>query len=272
MDFASVMICTMSTRAITLATCAALATWLVADAAVAQPGTEEPEQTTVQVRPVAADNGIEDDMLLDRAWLTPTALLHSKRSSMFFIEQPMAKFTAVVVSYGIIDHIQLTYVMALPFEGKSWVGNWFAKVRLLNTGRVHAALQGGLSLNVRGNDEANDYLLHGLAVASVCVDRGCHSLISGNVAGIRYIQGSDTLTSAGVSIIGRVHEHLKVVSEVQMTFGEVRDHPASYFFYGLRFTWPQFAGTVGAMTPFSGVFDDKLAPIIPTVNIAMRIN
>jgi hypothetical protein len=138
------------------------------------------------------------------------------------------------------------------------------KLRLVRTGRLRLALQVGELF-------AHTATARSLgALASVCVDDDCASLLNASATAVsaRGIAGEPPVIY-GASLVERLSGRTKLMLEFDSSsvFGE----RVGVFSYGLRFYSGHFSGDLGMMRPVGGGYDGKELPLgLPFVSFAYR--
>lgn len=179
-----------------------------------------------RAEPVAAESaGIAPPSRTDSAWLAPTALTVPAGSiTVALYEAVLARVTV-----GLTDRLQI-------WAGTSWTGLlgspiWEvgAKLRLVSAGRFHLALVAE-HLGIRVNEWTGLVLTGGGAVASVCLDAACASVVSVTGAAGWLYQDHDDSPNERVrgalvspSAVLAVSRYLKLVVESHVPSSAPRD-------------------------------------------------
>ncbi|MGE0867006.1 MAG: hypothetical protein AB7P03_00485 [Kofleriaceae bacterium] len=181
------------------------------------------------------DPGIVQDANSGRGWLIPTALTPPAGTWSF----TDFELLLVSVSYSPTDQLVLTGATVLPVVEDMPVMLFFSgKYKLFKSGRVHAALQGGLSSVWVDDDNATAAEIGG--ALTLCVDAPCHSYVSGFLgAGFAHEDQSAVPFLLGGTAAFRMARHLKLIVEADTGFiaGEIDAFANGFlFWYGVRFT------------------------------------
>lgn len=213
--------------------------------------TAVPEETTDRFAGRRTDAG------MDQAWLAPTALTQPAMS-LTVHDHELAILGA---TFAPIERWQITIAASpIPLGFNAAVST---KVRLLDVSRLHVALIGGAGTLLVNR------LVFGGAVASVCLDAACASVVSAHgLAGPQRGQlehGGDTHQTAvafGASGIFSILPDIKVVTEAHVAGQQNCDLHCTdevfgtlLGFVGMRFHSRSFAATFGlALTAESSMY------------------
>jgi hypothetical protein len=229
--------------------------------AAAQPSATPPTpaQPTAEV-----SEGILEDASIDRAYLAPTA-----------INQPMGSWTinsyellGLGATFGVTNNFQVSAAFAFPNLG----GLIAAKLRLLSTGKLHLALHGSAILASDGIDFGSTRVAIAGAVATVCLDDSCRSLLTGYAsAGFAMHSGDGDGTDASgastilaASLIAEITDGLRFVGELDT--GRSEEYLA---WLGIRMLGSKAGVDLGVMTtPVIG--EDDPLPVLPWVAVSYR--
>lgn len=240
--------------------------------AAAQPGLTPPEVAPEPDSEPAAERGLrghDEDPTLGRAVFLPTAMTLPRGHVTFGLMQPLGPAGIVSGSAGLTDRLQLTGTFAAPYEdfGEAYLGA-SGKLGLVRAPAVHLAVQAGL-----GRFEGEEVISMLALAGSVCLAPGCGSLLSGYLGVAQVHEASagpgPELVLAGVSLIARVSEHVRVVAEL--------DHPAEADWdenlflvgYGIRVT----SGDASVEVVFVRPLDEDVTPAfgLPTLTATIRM-
>ena len=147
------------------------------------------------------------------------------------------ELAAMGLSYSPTDDLQLSLTALAPLgEDLPFIASPSVKLRLLGRERVHLALLGSAYAGSDGGE--TDTAIAGGVAASICLDRGCDSLLSATV-GLAHLfiddeehPGGVALTVGGVSWVQRLAPRVKLLLEA----GRAAMDPdaLAYVGYGLR--------------------------------------
>lgn len=259
----------------------ALAILGVAASAHAQPGASEPAAedmaaTTPAEAPVvpasapmpaaaAAESevpaGILEDANSGRAWLTPTALLPPKGTWSF----NSYELLLVGGSYAFTDNFQLSGTTVIPVASDQPLILFLsAKLGLQAAERLHFAVQGSTTL-VTDEEESITGLLVG-GVATLCMDRDCHSVLNGYLGAGFSLEGDNSSVPMvlSASLVQRISSRVKLVLEADsgLIVGEIDDIGEGILgWYGLRFTSRNIGVDLGLVRPFCADCDLDVFPL-----------
>ncbi len=238
--------------------------------AAAQPGmvnvVPPPPPPVEETAPPA--QGIDSDALLDRAWLTPTAMTQPKGAFKISYLQLPAPIGVVTATYGVTDKLHLTGIYIHPYDEEGGVYSLGAKIQVVNRERTRVAVMGGLSSFNDGYDAVRSAQVG--AAFSRCLDPSCHSLISAFVGAVFVDDTDERPTFVSASYIGKLGRKLRFVAEIDHGF--VPDDPGdsiSGAFYGLRWTSNKWAADLGLLQPF-GELNDMLPMGLPLASLSYR--
>jgi hypothetical protein len=222
------------------------------------------------------DEGQLRDPNIDRGFLLPTAETQPAGS----ISYNMYELLFHGVTYGVTDNLHVSGTVTVPLgeDGTFQIGIASAKYRFLKAGRLRLAAQGSAVIIRSDFDDSleNDFhtFFTGGAIASVCIDRGCNSLISAS-ATTGFDLGIDLRPMVyGVSAVQSVSKSIKLVAEVASAgIFEDTDWTAgdtALVNYGVRFHSGRIAGDVGFVRPFGDGVDNAFPLGAPFVNFTYR--
>jgi hypothetical protein len=236
----------------------------------ADPPTEATAIATVATADPHADPSI------DRAWFAGTALTQPE-GTLAFNDLSLGYFGLVFlgVSYAITDSFQIGATVMPPIaEGVPFVGVAAAKWGTRVGGSVHLAAIGNAFL--LGDAEGMpDWAATLGGVGSVCIDRGCSSLLSG-FAVIGFTQGQSghsTPLFYGASALLRLTRSIKLVVEADSAtvLGDGTGIDGGLITYGVRFYGKELAADVGFAKPFQGMGDrDSFGLGLPVFSLTYR--
>ena len=258
---------------------------MLSSVAFAQPGEPEPPPEPPPMAQVApapdpmiapappaptVPRGIVEDANAGRGWVMPTALTEPAGTWSF------SDFELLMISigYSVTDDLSLSASTLLPLteDFPFWL-LLNAKLRVVNTGRFHLALQGAGTFVHVDSDNASAGVLG--AAATLCLDDDCYSTLSGYLgAGFaRQDQSALPFMAAG-SLAYRVAKHVKLLLEADTGFiaGEI-DAAADGFlgWYGVRFTSSIIGVDLGFVKPFCDGCEDTGLPLgLPFVSFTYR--
>ncbi len=209
---------------------------------------------------VPVDQGVVDDAMSPGAFLSPTALTEPQGTATVSLgvgaddNFDNSELTNVSASYAVSNQFTIGGSVILPSEDFR-LYMLSAKAQIMRSGRLRLAAQGNLIF-----DTNSDYAGVVGGVASLCLDWGCRSLISGYV-GVGLFSGGDSSVPIAVtgSIVVEVVPHVKLVGELLTGFatndiGGVGDEFVA--FYGVRFTHKQIGINLGFAKAFGDDDDD----------------
>ncbi len=204
---------------------------------MAPPPPPQPPVVAGQPAPPAStvDKGIVDDANAGRSWLMPTALIEPAGTWSF------SDFQLFLISlgYSVTDQFSISATTLLPIV--SDMPFWLfvnAKVQVVKSGRVRAALQGALTTVRADNESANGAVLGG--ALTLCIDDACHSHFSAYVgAGFAHQNESAVPFVFAGSLAYRVANHVKLMLEADSAYiaGNINEAANGFLaWYGVRFT------------------------------------
>jgi hypothetical protein len=247
---------------------------LAASAQVAAPPPPPPPPDgTVVAAPM--NPGLDEDPHIDRAWFSPTAITQP-RGTASFNDWELA---LLGITYGVTDNFQLTGMVVPPIvEDMPFIGMVSAKLGGAISDRVHVAALAGVGYAHVDDDQGTAAGLGG--ALSLCIDEECASLISAYAYGVWFWEETDDAfpIAFGVSLIGRLGRHVKLVVEVSSAGVLARDDSelaeGIVVGYGVRFFTGNIAGDVGFIRPFAfdgdDDFADELILGVPAVTFSYR--
>lgn len=194
----------------------------------------------------APGDGARDDSQNDRAVLATTAQIQPAgtltlqvdggqlQSDTFALSDLGAFFGA---KYAVLPRLQLSVMWTPDFSHTGSVG---FKAQAVRRPSWQIATYGSMFfLAIREADLTG--FVNGGVVGTRCLDVGCHSLVSANVAYVAGFSGLDELqegtVSASLSLIARLTEHVKLVVESQVfnvSMSSSVFEPKGQQFVGLR--------------------------------------
>lgn len=193
--------------------------------------------------------GILEDANSGRVWVMPTALLPPQGT--WSIDNYEIIF--VGGSYALTDNLQLSGAAMVPMdEGGPELAFLSAKLGLLAVERFHLALQGSTLLDREGRIGRMGTLVGG--VASLCMDRDCHSLLNGYVGAGFSILGDESSVPLvlSASLVQRISPHVKLMLEVDsgLILNPIYDEDRGIMVnYGLRITSRSIGVDLGLLRP-----------------------
>lgn len=249
-----------------LSALAVLGALLPASLAAAQPG----EAPAVELAAPPPPTGAATDPNIDRGFLLPTAETQP-RGSITFNDYELF-ITGLTV--GVTDDLQLSATTILPmFEDMPLVATGSGKVRLVNAGRLRVAAHGSVTVVTADGEAA--YLSTVGGTGSVCLDDGCHSMLSATL-GAMGAAGDDADGEAavyyGASLVQKIAPRAKLLLELAGASADLTSDASERIEalnYGIRFYGPNLAADVGFVRPL-GLEDDELVMGVPFVNLSYR--
>lgn len=214
--------------------------------------------------------GVVEDANAGRGWIMPTALTEPAGTWSF------SDFELLMVSigYSVTDDLSLSASTLLPItEDFPFFLLANAKLRVVNTGRFHLALQGALTTVRVDGDGATAGVLGG--AGTLCLDDDCFSTLSGYLgAGFAHEDQSAVPFMFAGSLAYRVAKHVKLLLEADSGFiaGEI-DAAADGFlaWYGVRFTSSIIGVDLGFAKPICDGCEDTGLPLgVPFVSFTYR--
>lgn len=235
---------------------------LPASLAAAQPGpaaTAGPPSgpPPAQAGEPSVEAGVGEDAASGRTWMSPTALT-----------PPAGTFSAQSVqiliagaSYSPTDRLAISANAFIPLPGAPWIVLAGVKLKLADLGRLKVGAHLGLGylegelLEEDGDGGEADVVrevwgarAYFGGVATLCLDRGCHSLLNGYLSFPVAMddEGEVYVGLAGygsVAWLQRVTRRLKLALEIFAYAGGGEVDVAGW--YGVRFAWPSFAIDAG---------------------------
>ena len=247
----------------------ALAT-MVAVGSAAGPAAAQPSVAPIAASPasageLAALGGVGDDVLADRAWMSPTALTQPEGSFTLSYLQ-LGPVGTAVGTYGVTERLQLTGIVMKPFGEDGGLYTASAKLQVVDAGANHLAIQGGITHFDEGTSEQVRILGVG-AVGTICLDTLCRSLISGYLGAGKTTDDEETFIVASLSLTASMSARFKLVGELDRGF--VRDSSGdegTLGWLGARITGRQWAFDVGIVRPL----EDGTEDLLPMVGLTYR--
>jgi hypothetical protein len=196
--------------------------------------------------PGLAREARETDARVDAAWAAPTALTQPKGTMAFTLYE----LVLPNVTVGVTDRLQVGGGVGDFFFARSGVLIWdaMAKLALAEGGRAHFALFAGAGGIGSGGSKL--YAYGAGPVASVCVDRGCESVLSTSfvVGGFHMNLEEGPDNKAGVivspSAVVALARHLKLVGELHWL---VESTKAPFWLTAARVPWGPIAIDAGVL-------------------------
>jgi hypothetical protein len=218
--------------------------------------------------------GVVNDANSGRAWLMPTALTPPAGTWSF----SDFELLFVGMSYSVTDQLQLSAATLLPIvdDMPIWV-LLNGKLAVVQAGRVHAAVQGAISI-VDVQDAENEAVIVGElgGALTYCIDDACHSHVSGFLgAGFARESESAVPLLLAASATFRLGKHVKAVFEADTGYiagGEIDEFVDGFlFWYGVRFTSSFLGVDLGFAKPICDGCDiDELPMGFPFVSFTYR--
>jgi hypothetical protein len=225
---------------------------------------------------IEARRGVDEGQLrdpnIDRGFLLPTAETQPAGSISFNSYELFFEG----ITYGVTDDLHITGTVLTLNTDSFWMGNVSAKYRFLKTGRLRLAAQGSVTFIHTDIDEdleeTHTFFTAG-AIASICVDEGCNSLVSASATTGLSANTDERPVIYGVSAVQSIAPHVKLVGEfvsAGMFDGSDWDGAdGGLLNYGVRFTSDRIAGDVGFLRPIGS--DSDVFPLgIPFINFTYR--
>lgn len=237
----------------------------LAGSAAAQPGLAPGPSQPPVAGDLATTAGTGDDVLGDRAWMSPTALTQPAGSVTVSYLQ-LGPVGTAVGTYGVSDGFQLSGVAMKPFGEDGGLYMASAKLRILGSGTHRLAIQGGVTHFDEGTSEQLQIFGVG-AAGTICLDDACRSLISGYLGTARVSDDDERPIVSSVSLIARLTARVKLVGELDHGF--VRDSNGDDItlgWVGGRVTSDTWAFDIGLVRPL----DDDTDDILPMVGLTYR--
>jgi hypothetical protein len=224
---------------------------------------------------VTSDDGIRSDANQDHAWYLPTGETVPQGAVVFTDwELLLAGF-----KYGATDNLELSAETLVPITSDFPVFVILGgKLRVLKADNVRVAINANVLYESYNSDNFTLGAVGG--AASLCLDAGCHSLVTG---GVQFMFGLNTNNSSGafvftpnVSLIGRLGKHVKALVELDGA-GYHADNDTvlargALLMYGMRFFSNEIAGDVGFARPVctSGCDTGSLLLGVPLITFSYR--
>lgn len=244
----------------------------------AQPGRTSPTAPPAAAEPVSTvEAGVQEDANSGRTWLSPTAL--TPPAGTFSIQS--SELFIIGASYAFTDRFVVSANTLIPVGSEvPLILLTTLKLKVADLGRVKLAAHA--NLNYFGDladdeDESFGTALLG-AVGTICIDRGCHSILNGYV-GAGFLLETDGDQEAvplllSAALVSRLGRRLKLVLEANsgVVVGEVNDvSEGGLVWYGLRFTSSAIGVDLGLVKPFCEDCDTEEFPIgVPWLNFTYR--
>jgi len=243
-------------------------------AQVPPPPPAPPPETTVVAAPVTP--GLDDDPHVDRAWFSPTAITQPAGTASFNDWE----LVLLGMTYAFTDNFQVTGVVVPPLvQDMPFIGMVSAKLGASLSDRVHIAAMAGVGYARIDDDDQGSAAGLGGAI-SICIDEACGSMVSAYAYGVWFWEDTDDTfpIAFGVSLLGRIARHVKVVIEVSSAGLLAREDSgfaeAVVVGYGVRFFTGNIAGDIGFIRPFAfdseDEFGDELILGVPAVTFSYR--
>lgn len=215
----------------------------------------------------AIDVAISDDVLADRAWMSPTALTQPEGSATFSYLQ-LGPVATAIGTYGVSDRMHMTGIFMTPLGEEGGLYMLSAKYQLINQGTMRLALQGGLTYFDEGTSEQVTIMGAGLA-GTMCLDPRCRSQLNGYVGTARVADDDEEPIVATASLVVALSPRIKFVGELD--YGFVRDSygdSATLGWVGGRITSGRFAFDLALVRPLDDDGDD----VLPMIGLTYRAN
>lgn len=229
----------------------------------AQPGTAGQPPAPAPAPAAAPDvpAGVLEDANSGRAWVTPTALLPPGGTWSF----NNYELLFVGGSYAFTDNFQLAGTTMVPVStGQPLIIFLSAKLGLQASERLHFAVQG--STLIASDDDLNGGagLLGG--VATLCLDRDCHSLVNGYLGAGFSLEDSQSSVPLVLSaaLVQRISPRVKLVLEADsgLVVGDINEVGEGVLgWYGVRFTSRNIGVDLGLVRPFCADCDLDVFPL-----------
>lgn len=236
-----------------------------------QPPPPSVEQTTT------VDKGVLDDANASRGWMTPTAL--NEPGGTWSISD--YELFLLQIGYAVSDQfsISATTIPPLTEDFPLWLLA-SAKLQVVKTGRVRAAVQGAVtyySLKNNATDgmsTTDSFTAGDLGGAlTLCLDDDCHSHVSGFLgAAFAHDTNSSVPFVGAATLVARLGKHVKFVGEIDSAFvaGKVNDvADGALAWYGVRFTSRMIGVDLGFVRPI-GVGSTGLILGFPILTFSYR--
>jgi hypothetical protein len=183
------------------------------------------------------------------------------------------------LKYGVTPNLELSVETLVPITSDIPLFILLGgKLGVIKQGSLRVALTGNLLYASQNSDSFTLGALGG--VSSLCLDGGCHSMVS---AGVQFMFGINTNDSSGAfvfvpnaSLIARIGGHVKALLEVDgagyHADGDTVLGRGALVMYGLRFTSSDIAGDIGFARPVcsSGCDTGKLVLGAPLITFSYR--
>ena len=241
---------------------ASLPLLLFSSVAAAQPPSLTP--------PIERAPAVEPDAHIGGGILLPTAETQPAGTTI----AGSYELAAMGLSYSPTDDLQLSLTALAPLaDDLPFIASPSVKLRLLASERVHFAVLGSAYAGSDGGDTGTA-IAGGLA-ASVCLDRGCNSLLSAT-AGLAHLFIEDEenpdglmLAVGGVSWVQRLAPRIKLLLEA----GRAAIDPDSlgYVGYGLRLHGDRVAADLTFLMDAEGGASEITPLGVPFVAVSCRL-
>jgi len=226
--------------------------------------------------PVPTGNeGITEDASADRGWVMPTAL--TAPAGTWTLSD--FELLGVQAGYAITDRLAVNVGAVLPVSSfKAAILN--AKLQLIKAGRVRVAAQGLLAHAWSSDDAALyetsgrnvDMLTLGSAggVATLCIDAGCRSHLSGYLGvGLLWDGDPSAALLAGGSLTFSLTTHWKAVFEIEDGAG-YDAVKGTLGWYGVRITSSSFCLDFGIAKPLGAATARWGSSSLPFLGLTLR--
>jgi hypothetical protein len=224
-------------------------------------------EPTAEIAAAPAPTGASSDPNIDRGFLLPTAETQPAGSITFNDYQ----LFFVGLTYGITDSLQVSASALLPvLEDTPTVVSGSGKLRLVATDRFRLAAHASATALRADGDGVGLATLGG--TGSLCLDAGCHSMLSATVGAMAALDDGVAAPAVfyGLSATRRVAPRIKLLAEVAGAALDVEDGTESLHgvSYGVRFFAANIAADVGFVKPIGA--DDPFVLGFPFLNVSYR--